>query len=81
MLWIGMRASNKHVKEGVAGGSPAKLTKFEAFVSGGLARTVAAAATCPFTLVKTRMEYTGGGRPVQVGPVACVSQQVQHARP
>lgn len=49
-----------------AGHSPGKLTKFEAFFCGGLARTVAAAATCPFTLVKTRMEFTGGGQSGQV---------------
>ena len=81
ILWIRMHVINEHIHECVAGRSPAKLTKFEAFLSGGLARTVAAAATCPFTLVKTRMEYTGGGRPVQVGPVACVSQQGLNARP
>ena len=49
------------------GRHPERLTKLEAFLSGGLARTVAAAATCPFTVVKTRMEFTGSGQPVQVG--------------
>ena len=50
-----------------AGLHPEKLTKLEAFLSGGLARAVAAAATCPFTVLKTRMEFTGSGQPVQVG--------------
>ncbi len=36
-----------------------KLTKAEAFLAGGVARAAAAAATCPFTVVKTRMEYAG----------------------
>lgn len=57
-----------------AGHSPGKLTKLEAFLCGGLARTVAAAATCPFTLVKTRMEYTGGSQPGQVVPSLCAFQ-------
>ncbi|KAK9908427.1 hypothetical protein WJX75_007684 [Coccomyxa subellipsoidea] len=45
----------RHAKQGQAD----KLTKPEAFFTGGLARAAAAAATCPFTVVKTRMEYTG----------------------
>jgi len=31
----------------------------DAFFAGGLARGVAAAATVPFTIAKTRMEYQG----------------------
>ncbi|KAK9836381.1 hypothetical protein WJX84_000438, partial [Apatococcus fuscideae] len=37
-----------------------KLTGFEAFVTGGTSRAVAAAALCPVTVVKTRMEYSVG---------------------
>lgn len=29
--------------------------------AGGLSRTLAAVAACPFTIVKTRMEYSGAG--------------------
>lgn len=61
-----------------AGRPPRKLTKLEAFISGGLARAVAAAATCPFTLVKTRMENTGGGQPVQVEISVHVNWPVSH---
>lgn len=32
-----------------------------ASVAGGLSRTLAAVAACPFTIVKTRMEYSGAG--------------------
>lgn len=32
-----------------------------AMVTGGLSRTLAAVAACPFTIVKTRMEYSGAG--------------------
>ena len=38
-----------------------ELGKMEAFFAGGTARGVAAAATVPFTIVKTRMEYQGAG--------------------
>lgn len=31
--------------------------------AGGLSRTLAAVAACPFTIVKTRMEYSGAGAP------------------
>ena len=34
-----------------------ELSSGQAFVSGGLSRAVAAAVTCPVTVVKTRMEY------------------------
>ena len=47
--------------EGAPAASPEKLTRTEAFLAGGAARAVAAAVTCPVTVVKTRMEYTGGG--------------------
>ena len=30
-------------------------------LAGGLSRTLAAVAACPFTIVKTRMEYSGAG--------------------
>ena len=67
-----------------AGRHPERLTKLEAFLSGGLARAVAAAATCPFTVVKTRMEFTGSGQPVQVGRAGTQSSSaplgvLQHA--
>ena len=45
---------------GPGASAPQRLTKAEAFLAGGLARGVAAAATCPVTVVKTRMEYGGG---------------------
>ncbi|EIE21162.1 mitochondrial carrier, partial [Coccomyxa subellipsoidea C-169] len=45
----------KHSKQNQAD----KLTKPEAFFTGGFARATAAAVTCPFTVVKTRMEYAG----------------------
>ena len=48
-----------------------KLTGLEAFVTGGTSRAVAAAALCPVTVVKTRMEYS-------VGPVR---YKVQEASP
>ena len=47
--------------EGAAAAGAGRLTKTEAFLAGGAARAVAAAATCPVTVVKTRMEYTGSG--------------------
>ena len=34
-----------------------RLTPFQAFMSGGISRGIAAAVTCPVTVVKTRMEY------------------------
>ena len=43
-------------------GSRHQLSGVEAFLTGALARTMAAAATCPFTIIKTRMEYSGSGR-------------------
>lgn len=36
-----------------------QLSSMESFVVGGLARTIAAVVTCPITVVKTQMEYTG----------------------
>ena len=42
-----------------AGLESRELGKMEAFFAGGTARGVAAAATVPFTIVKTRMEYQG----------------------
>jgi len=36
-----------------------QLSAGQAFMSGGLSRGVAAAVTCPVTVVKTRMEYVG----------------------
>ena len=36
-----------------------QLTAGESFWVGGLARTLAAVATCPVTVVKTQMEYAG----------------------
>lgn len=38
-----------------------ELGSFEAFISGGVARAMAAAVTVPFTITKTRMEYRGQG--------------------
>lgn len=35
-------------------------------MAGGAARAVAAAATCPITIVKTRMEMTGASAPYRV---------------
>ena len=35
-------------------------------MAGGAARAVAAAATCPITIVKTRMEMTGASAPYAV---------------
>ncbi|CAK0784193.1 hypothetical protein CVIRNUC_007397 [Coccomyxa viridis] len=60
LRWQHLRSADQE-----KGRHPERLTKLEAFLSGGLARTVAAAATCPFTVVKTRMEFTGSGQPVQ----------------
>ncbi|KAK9864781.1 hypothetical protein WJX84_009508 [Apatococcus fuscideae] len=37
-----------------------KLTAVEAFITGGTSRAIAAAALCPVTVVKTRMEYSVG---------------------
>ena len=76
----GRVSENSHL---CAGRHPERLTKLEAFLSGGLARAVAAAATCPFTVVKTRMEFTGSGQPVQVGRASTEScnapfKQLQH---
>lgn len=34
-----------------------RLTPIQAFMSGGISRGIAAAVTCPVTVVKTRMEY------------------------
>ncbi|KAK9825889.1 hypothetical protein WJX81_001859 [Elliptochloris bilobata] len=45
------------------GNAKPQLTPWEAFVAGGAARAVAAAATCPITVVKTRMEMTGAASP------------------
>lgn len=42
-----------------AGHSHGQLSAAQAFCSGGLSRGVAAAVTCPVTVVKTRMEYVG----------------------
>ncbi|DBA86103.1 TPA: hypothetical protein ACH3X1_005622 [Trebouxia sp. C0004] len=42
-----------------AGHSHGHLSAAQAFCSGGLSRGVAAAVTCPVTVVKTRMEYVG----------------------
>ena len=36
-----------------------ELSSGQAFLSGGLSRALAAAVTCPVTVVKTRMEYVG----------------------
>ena len=72
-LWLCDKCSTIEGIGACAGKPPAKLTKLEAFTAGGLARTVAAAATCPFTIVKTRMEYTGAGRPVPVVVLLAVS--------
>ncbi len=41
------------------GHSHGQLSAAQAFFSGGLSRGVAAAVTCPVTVVKTRMEYVG----------------------
>lgn len=38
-----------------------KMNSLDLFLVGGLSRAVAAAALCPITLVKTRMEWGGGG--------------------
>ncbi len=46
-----------------------KLTPLEAFVTGGSSRAVAAAALCPVTVVKTRMEYSVGPQQYKVGPL------------
>ena len=48
-----------------------KLTKPEAFFTGGFARATAAAVTCPFTVVKTRMEYAGSSVQYTVSPSRC----------
>ncbi|EFN55963.1 hypothetical protein CHLNCDRAFT_145279 [Chlorella variabilis] len=37
------------------------MTAMGAMVTGGMSRTLAAVAACPFTIVKTRMEYSGAG--------------------
>ncbi|DBB10115.1 TPA: hypothetical protein ACH3X3_001699 [Trebouxia sp. C0006] len=41
------------------GHSHGQLSAAQAFFSGGLSRGIAAAVTCPVTVVKTRMEYVG----------------------
>lgn len=42
--------------------SPAdKHASLRSRLPGGLSRTLAAVAACPFTIVKTRMEYSGAG--------------------
>ncbi|KAL3157456.1 hypothetical protein ABBQ32_011922 [Trebouxia sp. C0010 RCD-2024] len=40
-----------------AGQKHGQLTPVQAFMSGGISRGIAAAVTCPVTVVKTRMEY------------------------
>ena len=40
-----------------AGHKHGKLSPVQAFLSGGISRGIAAAVTCPVTVVKTRMEY------------------------
>lgn len=40
-----------------AGHKHGQLSPVQAFLSGGLSRGIAAAVTCPVTVVKTRMEY------------------------
>lgn len=47
-------ASNKGAKD-----KHGELSSGQAFLSGGLSRALAAAVTCPVTVVKTRMEYVG----------------------
>lgn len=59
-------------------GQADKLTKPEAFFTGGLARAAAAAATCPFTVVKTRMEYTGSSVQYTVRDLQKVAQSKAH---
>ena len=59
-------------------GQADKLTKPEAFFTGGLARAAAAAATCPFTVVKTRMEYTGSSVQYTVRYLQKVAQSKAH---
>ena len=51
---------------GLAPGQKPQLRPWEAFLAGGGARAVAAAATCPITVVKTRMEMTGAAAPYRV---------------
>ena len=43
----------------VEGDKSRELGSLEAFISGGVARGLAAAITVPFTIAKTRMEYRG----------------------
>ena len=50
-----------HIYPAAGGLKGRELGKMEAFFAGGTARGVAAAATVPFTIVKTRMEYQGAG--------------------
>ena len=40
-----------------AGHRHGQLSALQAFLSGGISRGIAAAVTCPVTVVKTRMEY------------------------
>jgi solute carrier family 25 protein 38 len=44
-----------------------------ALVVGGLSRTLAAVAACPFTIVKTRMEYSGAGAHAYRGTLHALS--------
>ncbi|KAL4853316.1 Mitochondrial glycine transporter [Chlorella vulgaris] len=44
-----------------------------AMVTGGLSRTLAAVAACPFTIIKTRMEYSGAGGHAYTGTLQALS--------
>ena len=54
-------------ESGGCAGASDKLTGVEAFVTGGTSRAIAAAALCPVTVVKTRMEYSVGPLRYKVG--------------
>lgn len=41
--------------------------------AGGLSRTLAAVAACPFTIIKTRMEYSGAGGHAYTGTLQALS--------